>query len=447
MAYSALDPLRIPSDFWQRPEACAALEMRDAGRLFQLMHKYAGASQTRIGVAVGLAQGTVSTYINGGRVVCAIDVLERIADGLAMPDHARHRLGLAPRGTAGARIIEPHLSSDRDDHDDDEEALELARRVAASDIGEETMFRLELAVDDLATKYSVTPPAELLGRVRRHLKYVARMLEPTVRKTLNEHRRLLVVGGWLSLLGATLHIDLKQRTPGNARLMTAASLARQAGHDEIYAWCFETRAWGALTDGDYRKALGLSQAGQRIAPKGSSAAIQSTAQEGRAWARLGQPKETYAALDRVNRLVSPLPRPDRPEHHYRYDPDKSVAYTATTLAWIGDAAAEQYAREVIAKLRSAEEAGGWPRRVAAAHLDLGLALIAADKFDEAAAATQTAILSGRIVPSNHWRALEVVTAVEAKELTQGPELRDAFETMRRQERTVLPNDDARSLHS
>src|SRR5215475_15055791 len=81
-------------------------------------------------------------------------------------------------------------------------------------------------------------------------------------------------------------------------------------------------------------------------PPGSSVAIQATAQEGRAWAHLGQPRETYEAIERVNRLVAPLKRPDRPEHHYHYDPDKSVAYVATTLAWLGDPAAEGYAREI-----------------------------------------------------------------------------------------------------
>lgn len=30
------------------------------------------------------------------------------------------------------------------------------------------------------------------------------------------------------------------------------------------------------------------------------------------------------------------------QHHYRYDPDKSVSYVATALAWVGDPAAESY---------------------------------------------------------------------------------------------------------
>src|SRR5262249_38623426 len=161
----------------------------------------------------------------------------------------------------------------------------------ASDVGTETISRLEQVVDDLATRYSITPPSELLGRTRRYLSYASNLLEPTTRKTLGEHQRLIVVSAWLSLFAATLHIDLKQHAAANVRLATAASLAQHAGHVEIHAWTFETRAWSALTDGDYRTAIGLSQAAQRLAPRGSSVLIQATAQEGRAWARLGQSDE------------------------------------------------------------------------------------------------------------------------------------------------------------
>ena len=318
--------------------------------------------------------------------------------------------------------------------DDEIEAIELARRVSASDVGSETLDRMEWAVDELATHYSVTPPAELLGRVRRYLAYSTKLLDSGVRKTLAENRRLVVCNAWLCLLAATVHIDLKQPAAAAARLATAASLARHAGHAEIEAWTLETRAWEVLTDGDYPQAVEISRAAQRLAPKGSSVAIQSTAQEGRAWARLGRAKETHAAINRVNRLVSPLPRPDRAEHHYVYDPSKAVAYTATTLAWLGDPAAEVYAREVIARL---SPAGGWPRRVAAAQIDLALALLAADRPDEAAGVAQLAIISGRLVPSNHWRALEVVDAVADRALPEAADLRDAYEALHRGELTPL----------
>ncbi|MDQ3887418.1 MAG: helix-turn-helix domain-containing protein, partial [Actinomycetota bacterium] len=46
------------------------------------------------------------------------------------------------------------------------EAVELARRVSASDLGSKTLARLEAAVDDIATDYPATAPADLLGSVR-----------------------------------------------------------------------------------------------------------------------------------------------------------------------------------------------------------------------------------------------------------------------------------------
>ncbi|OLF17933.1 hypothetical protein [Actinophytocola xanthii] len=185
-----------------------------------------------------------------------------------------------------------------------------------------------------------------------------------------------------------------------------------------------------LTDGDYRRAVELARAAQELAPAGSSVAVQATAQEGRGWARLRETRETYRVLGQVERLVSPLARPERPEHHYRYDPDKSLAYLATTLAWVGDPAAEGCAREVIARLAPAERGDGWTRRVAVANLDLALALLVTGRLDEACAAAYRAIGSGRVVPSNHWRAAEVVEAVAARGLPEGRDLREAYERLR-----------------
>jgi hypothetical protein len=69
-------PLLLPStnvvqetlaQFWQRPEVTEALQARDIARLFRLLRKYCGASQTRIGTAVGMTQSTVLlALVNGG---------------------------------------------------------------------------------------------------------------------------------------------------------------------------------------------------------------------------------------------------------------------------------------------------------------------------------------------------------------------------------------------
>jgi transcriptional regulator with XRE-family HTH domain len=311
--------------------------------------------------------------------------------------------------------------------DDETDAWELGRRVAASDVGTATLDRIEQAVDDLAVAYHGTPPGELLTRIRLHLSYVTRLLD--ARKTLAEHRRLLVAGGWLSLLAATCAIDLRRWDAAASRLRTAGQLARETGHAELAAWCMETKAWHLLTIGDYAAAAELARDAQRAAPVGGSARIQATAQEGRASARLGYAgrSDAYDALSRVEALVAPLPMPDQPEHHYRYDPAKSDAYAATTLSWLGDPAGERLARQVLARLECSENGPPRPRRAASARVDLSLALLAAGKPDEAGDVALQAVTSGRLVPSTWWRAQEVVEAVEASGTSDAAALREAYQ--------------------
>ena len=327
--------------------------------------------------------------------------------------------GLAP-APGRPRGAGPGLSA----ADDEIAALELARRAGASDVGNGVVDRLELAVDDLAIAYPGTPPGELLGRVRAHLGYVGGLLD--ARATLAQRRRLLVTGAWLSLLAATCLIDLHHDRAAAAHLRTAAQLAGETGHAEIAAWCLETRAWQVLIGGDYRQAADIARAARQVAPRQGSAFIQATAQEGRAWARLGDGAETRAALARVEKLVSPLLPPDAPEHHYRYDPAKSQAYAATTLSWLGDPAAEPIARQVLARLEPAAGGPARPRRAASARLDLSLALIAAGRPDEAAGTALEAVTSGRLVPSNYWRAREVIDAVAVRGVPEARELSEAF---------------------
>nr|BFE84231.1 hypothetical protein GCM10020093_068320 [Planobispora longispora] len=96
----------IPGSIWQRPDMLAALRARDIGRVFHLVRQYAGVSQTAIGSMIGMSQGKVSGIMSGSQQVTALEVFERIADGLDMPDAARLALGLAPR-TASVPAILP----------------------------------------------------------------------------------------------------------------------------------------------------------------------------------------------------------------------------------------------------------------------------------------------------------------------------------------------------
>lgn len=90
-------PIHIPDWAWQRHETRTMLRERDIAGLFTFARTHGGASQARIAAAVGVGQPRVNEIMRGRRDVVSIDVLERIATGLHMPDDARIDMGLAPQ--------------------------------------------------------------------------------------------------------------------------------------------------------------------------------------------------------------------------------------------------------------------------------------------------------------------------------------------------------------
>ncbi|MCB5169582.1 helix-turn-helix transcriptional regulator [Streptomyces bambusae] len=88
-------PVEVPGWAWERAQVRQVLRARDVGAVFRFVQQYTGASQARIATATGMTQGRVNEIINGKREVSRLDVFERIADGLRLPDDARHLLGLA----------------------------------------------------------------------------------------------------------------------------------------------------------------------------------------------------------------------------------------------------------------------------------------------------------------------------------------------------------------
>jgi hypothetical protein len=282
---------------------------------------------------------------------------------------------------------------------------------------------LDAAFDDLACSYSSTPPDELLGDVRTHLRYVSQLVD--AKATLVQRRRLLIVGGWLSLLAATLYTDLARKGPARAARDTAFGLGAHAEQPELQAWAFEIDAWSALVSRDCVGALAAVDAGAALAPYGSSVAAQIAAQEARAAARRRDTGRTLAALRRANDALNSLSTPERPEHHFTYDGRKLEWYTGTVLAWLGDyGAAEGIARTVIQRYEVDHQA---PRRAITARLDLGLVL-AGREPDEAAQLGSAAIASGWLVPSNSWRAgeLEWVLSRRYPDLPEARELHEQW---------------------
>lgn len=100
MAQQQFDVSAIQPGFWSSNEVRSALAQRDIGALLRtFLERHPSCSQTRLALMVEHDRSEVSNWVRGTRRgrVSDIDVLCRIADGLAMPDASRVLLGLAPQ--------------------------------------------------------------------------------------------------------------------------------------------------------------------------------------------------------------------------------------------------------------------------------------------------------------------------------------------------------------
>jgi tetratricopeptide (TPR) repeat protein len=167
------------------------------------------------------------------------------------------------------------------------EAVELARRAEACDVGPETVAEIERAVGRLGRAGAGTPPQLVIPAVRARRRHVERLLAG--RLTLEGRRRLLAAAGRLSLELARLHFDAGQREAAEANRDAALRLARQAADAELAACAIEALAAWALADGRFQDALELARAGQDLAPPASAAALQLALDEAQAWTWLGDP--------------------------------------------------------------------------------------------------------------------------------------------------------------
>ncbi len=433
MASRGLDPLRVPAGFWRRGDVGNALDHRDFGALFRLLNSHAGASQTRIGTATGMPQGTVCLIMNGKRAVRAIDVLERIADGLTLPDEARLRLGLAPRGglldvngsetenttkrrTALNLGLVAAISPDTLTsvlHDSAGEALEFTRGTAVSSVGAGTLDHLEAVVTDLDRSYWAKPPGELFAVARAYRRRVDQLIQS--RHTLKEQRELYFYAAWLSELLALLAHDFGFPLAAEAYAIDCYEHADQAGHGVLCAWATETMATIALYADRPGKAVLAAQKGIGRIPNQHPLSVRLRAQAACARARQGQRAECVELLTEAQELHDRLPArsPGRlPVDNDIFASHAITARTASSYIWIADyKQAEKHARTALAVGESASPMDRSPKREAIARIDLSIALTHLGSLDEATAHGSQALSSVRVVDSVLSRAGELDKAL------------------------------------
>ncbi len=132
-----------------------------------------------------------------------------------------------------------------------DDVLRLLTSAQRSSVGEATIEELEQSAERLARAYATTDPVQLLPAVVQRLQYVAGLLQGTT--TLDQHRRLVVVWGWSSLLLATLCFDWGRREAAHAARAAAQRAAHESGRVDLGAWSMEAAAWFALAEGRYHE--------------------------------------------------------------------------------------------------------------------------------------------------------------------------------------------------
>ncbi|HEY1918588.1 MAG TPA: helix-turn-helix transcriptional regulator [Streptosporangiaceae bacterium] len=246
--------------------------------------------------------------------------------------------------------------------------MELARLFDGGDVGTGTLDALEEATDLLCRAYPKTPSAILKSRIKKRLKHVIDLLGSRI--TIDQHRRLLVVAGWMMALLGCVHYDMQEPEDAEAARRVALQIAKEAEQPELLAWTYEMAAWFALVEDRYEDVIEAAQTGLNIKGSGS-VGVQLRLQEAKGHARLADARETNRALKEASAVLGKLPLPEHPDNHFVFDHSKWMHYAATIYTWLGDdRKAKEHAEEVITDHLRPDGSTRAPMRTAEARLSL-----------------------------------------------------------------------------
>jgi transcriptional regulator with XRE-family HTH domain len=309
-----------------------------------------------------------------------VERLERVlnANGQLIAAYARAKASSAELVRPGS---DPLIFSD------------LVRKIHRTDVGRDTIEQLTVATEQLCCEYVSRRPEELREDAHHQLEYIQRLLAGPTR--LSEHRELLVIAGWLSLLIGCVNYDLGLAWHAETARTAAFQLGREAGHSDIIAWSFEMSAWFALTQGRLRSVLDYADAGIKVAPH-ASVAVQLAVQAARAHGRMGHRSEARRAMDQGFRLLEGHEHPTRPENHFVIDPAKWDFYAMDCYRIGGDnTRAAEHAHEILRLSQRPDGGDRSPMRATEARLTLAIVSLRDSDIDHATDWARTAFHADR----------------------------------------------------
>lgn len=308
------------------------------------------------------------------------------------------------------------------------DTAEILARMRVSDVNAATLDALLITVERLCSDYVHMPAEQLVVEGRQWLRRLTDLLNK--RLTLDQHREVLRLAGYLALLVGCVEHDLGDRTGSEVTRQGALSLGRESGSADVEGWAHEMQAWYALTRSDYRGVIAASNAGLEAAGN-SSVSVQLAAQKAKAWARIGDRRQVEVALDYGRNLLEALPYPENLDNHFVVDPGKFDFYVMDCYRLLGeDALARTYATEV---LRNGTDVAGVersPMRNAEARITLGVVAGREGDIDEAIHQGQLALAGDRkSIPSLLMTSRELAHVL-AHRYPNRPELETYSEQLR-----------------
>lgn len=391
MRQSAFDPPALPREFWARPDVRAALERQDVGALFQLVCEIGKLSQMRLGTAVGLSQNRVSLIIRDLQKVNTKAVMTRIADGLAMPDHARIWFGIAP-SPPSRQPQRPSKPAPADQAD------ELSRQIASARYLDTSVIELlqqeTNAIRLLDRKLGAPSVAAKLGA---HVTQLQECLRYSLSPARREHLAKVLADA--AALAGWQAIDMGRLSAAWDRYELAIAAAREADDASLLAHAAGEQAYVLLDIGEPAEALDRASmvresAGSRVPAK---LRCWLHAAEAEMAAATGQQGACRTALDLADHELRDSQADDQLPY-LSLNPAHLARWRGNCLIRFGDTATISDLTTALAEMDST-----FTRAEAGLRCDLAAALHAAGERHEARSHLGRAIELARLTTSARQR--------------------------------------------
>lgn len=298
--------------------------------------------------------------------------LKRWETGEHQPDSHYQRLIATVFGTVSAALFpqeSAHISSGLVAVTG-MDTMELVSRMRTSSVDTATLDAMRITADQLCSEYPFMPSDQLRMEGQQWLQRAKGLLDQ--RLTLAQHREVLSIAGLIALLVGCVEYDMGNRRGAEATRRSALDLGTESDDRRVMGWAHEMTAWFSLTQGDYQSVITAGNAGMEIAGS-RDVSVQLVAQQAKAWARLGDRRQTELALERGRELLEPLPYPENRQHHFVVDPSKFDFYAMDCYRRIGeDSLASNYAEETLRAGVNWDGSEKSPMRNAEARVTLGV---------------------------------------------------------------------------